>query len=213
MERISLGSDQYPENLQKIDRPPRAIYILGELRRTDVDAIAVVGSRSVSREGEEKAYEYAHFLASQGFTIVSGLARGVDTTAHEAALAAGGRTLAVLGSSLDIIYPSENKKLAERIIKQGALVSEFPPQTRPESQNFLQRNRLVAGLSKVILIIEGDRRSGTLNTASHAANQNKDVLVIPGSPATDYLIENGATAVNSPQEMLAHLWEVIGSIN
>ena len=208
--RIFLGHRDYPKNLGEIDQPPQFLYVLGELKEKDFKAIAIVGSRHMSQRGEEMAFQYAYFFASFGFTIVSGLARGIDTVAHKAALAAeGGRTIAVLGNGLNTIYPPENNKLAQHIISRGALISEFSPRALPDKQNFLLRNRIVSGLSRAVLVIEGDRRSGTLNTASHAANQNRDVYAIPGSSATDYLIENGAIVVNSPEEMLAHFsWQL-----
>ncbi len=181
------------------------LYIKGSFLPNDKKAVAIVGSRVASKKGKDIAYKYAYDLAGKGVTIVSGMARGIDSIAHKAALDAGGRTIAVLGSGFNFIYPPENKNLAQKIIKSGALVSEFPPKTPPHPKNFLSRNRIVTGLSKAVLIIEGAKRSGTLSTASWAADQAKEVFVIPGSPATDYLIESGASISKSPQDIINYL--------
>lgn len=179
--------------------------IKGKILPRDKFAVAIVGSRTPSQKGLKTAYDFAFFLAGNGVTIVSGLARGIDSMAHKGALAAGGRTVAVLGSGLDIIYPFENKSLALEVSKNGALVSEFPKGTKPFPKNFLQRNRLIAKLSKAVLVVEGKKRSGTLSTASWAGDLGREVFAIPGSEATDYLIENGATIANSPKEVLDYL--------
>lgn len=178
------------------------LYVLGEILDSDARAIAVVGSRKVSTRGKRLTKSFVKSLVKAGFTIVSGLARGVDAIAHAAALEFGGRTIAVLGSGIDIIYPPENKSLAEKIVKNGALVSGFAKGTPPHAKNFLARNKIVAGLSKAVLVIEGARRSGTLSTASWAANAGIDVYAIPGSEATDWLIEEGAIKVITPQDLL-----------
>jgi DNA processing protein len=176
-------------------------FIDGEILKSDAQAIAVVGSRKMSPRGERLTRKFVTALVKAGLTIVSGLARGVDTIAHETALQAGGRTIAVLGSGLDIIYPPENKYLAENIIAHGALVSPFPYGAKPRPKNFLARNRIIAELSLAVLVIEGARRSGTLSTASWAANLGLDVYAIPGSEATDWLIDQGAISVKYPYEI------------
>ncbi len=181
------------------------LYILGELKESDKRAVAVVGSREMSQRGKKLTEEFVKELVKNKITIVSGLARGIDTVAHQTALDCGGRTIAVLGSGLDIVYPPENKKLAEEISKHGAVVSGFPYGTPPTGENFLARNQLMVKLSQAVLVIEGKRRSGTISTANHAANEGVEVFVIAGSEATDYLIENGATAVNNPVELLKFL--------
>lgn len=181
------------------------LYILGELKIEDKRAVAVVGSREMTERGKKLTEEFVKELVKNKITIVSGLARGIDTVAHESALKYGGRTIAVIGSGLDIIYPSENKNLAKRITKNGAVVSGFDYGTQPLAKNFLARNQLIVKLSQAVLVIEGKRRSGTISTANHAANEGVEVFAIPGSEATDYLIENGAAAVQSPSEIVDYL--------
>ncbi len=178
------------------------LFVWGEIKKSDSRAVAVVGSRRMSPRGERLTKIFVKALVKAGFTIISGLARGIDTAAHRAAVDEGGRTIAVLGSGIDIIYPPENKSLAEEIAKHGAVVSGFPNGTKPLPQNFLARNRIVAGLSKAVLVIEGARRSGTLSTASWAAGAGLDVFVIPGSGASDWLIEQGATPMTKPEDLL-----------
>lgn len=181
------------------------IYILGELKDTDKRAVAVVGSREMTARGRKLTEDFVKELVAANITIVSGLARGIDTIAHESALKHGGRTIAVIGSGLDIIYPPENKKLAEEISKNGAVVSGFPEGTEPLPKNFLARNQLIVKLSQAVLVIEGKRRSGTISTANHAANEDTEVFAIAGSEATDYLIENGATTIDDPKDIVAYL--------
>lgn len=181
------------------------LYVLGEIKNLDKRAVAVVGSREMTERGRKLAEDFAKELVKEKITIISGLARGIDTVAHETALKYGGRTIAVIGSGLDIIYPPENKDLAEKISQNGAVVSGFEYGTKPLPQNFLARNQLIVKLSKAVLVIEGKRRSGTISTANHAANEGVEVFAIAGSEATDYLIDNGATAVQSPNEIVDYL--------
>lgn len=185
------------------------LYILGEIKDIDKRAVAVVGSREMSERGRKLTEEFVKELVKSKVTIVSGLARGVDTVAHKTALGYGGRTIAVLGSGIDIIYPPENKNLAEQISKNGAVVSGFPFGTKPFPQNFLARNQLIVKLSLAVLVVEGKKRSGTISTANHAGNEAIEVFAIPGSEATEYLIENGATIANSPQDVLRYLDQVL----
>lgn len=187
--------------MKKLDK----LFIQGKILKSDARAIAVVGSREITQRGFKLTKIFVSALSKSGFTIVSGLARGVDTVAHKTALVAGGRTIAVLGSGLDIIYPPENKELAQEIVGHGALVSPFPFGTKPYPKNFLARNRIVANFSLAVLVIEGARRSGTLSTASWAANQGIDVFAIPGSEATDWLIDQGAISVTKPKDILDSL--------
>ncbi|MFI5240898.1 MAG: DNA-processing protein DprA [Microgenomates group bacterium] len=179
--------------------------VLGKILPKDSYSIAIVGSRMATPRGKELAFNFSYVLAKKGVTIISGLARGIDTAAHKGAISAGGRTIAVMGSGIDVIYPPENKVLVSEIVKNGALVSEFPNGTKPLPGNFLQRNRLIAKLSKAVLVIEGMRRSGTLSTASWAGDLAKEVFAIPGSEATDWLINNGATVAMDPQSILDYL--------
>ena len=181
------------------------IYVLGKLLNKDKRAVAVVGSRMMTERGRKLTEDFVAELVKNKITIVSGLARGIDTVAHKAALRCGGRTIAVLGSGLDIIYPPENDLLSKEIIRNGALVSGFPYTTKPEGKNFLARNQLIVKLSQAVLVIEGRKRSGTISTANHAGNEGVEVFAIAGSEATDYLIENGATAVQKAKEIVDYL--------
>ena len=181
------------------------LYVLGEIKNADKRAVAVVGSRDMTERGRKLTEDFVKELVKEKITIVSGLACGIDTVAHETALKHGGRTIAVIGSGLDIIYPAENKDLAEKISQNGAVVSGFEYGTKPLPQYFLARNQLIVKLSLAVLVIEGKRRSGTISTANHAGNEGVEVFAVAGSEATDYLIENGATAILSPKEIVDYL--------
>ncbi len=178
------------------------LYVKGKILKSDAKAIAVVGSRLASPRGEALTKKFVKEFVKEGYTIVSGLARGIDTVAHKTALYEGGRTIAVLGSGIDVIYPPENKYLSEEIIKHGALLSPYSSNTKPFPKNFLARNRIIVMLSKAVLVIEGKKRSGTLSTASWAANEGIDVFAVPGSEATDFLIGEGAYSVTKPSDLL-----------
>lgn len=209
--KVKLTDPSYPENLKQIIGAPKSLYIKGTIKPKDKLAVAVIGSRRMTEYGKEMAWKFGYALAKKKVTIVSGLAYGIDSVAHKAALAAGGRTIAVLGSGLDIIYPKENKKLALEIVKDGALISEFPPGTEPRGEHFLIRNRIISGLSLAVLVVEGARKSGTLSTAAHAANQGREVFAVPGpvssplSEAPIFLIEQGAGVAKRPQDVLDYL--------
>jgi DNA processing protein len=207
-----LADDSYPENLKKTDNPPFVLFVKGKIKTSDKKALAVVGSRRMSNYGLKVTQKLVTDLVKRKITIVSGLARGVDTIAHQTALKAGGRTIAVLGSGLENIYPLENKSLAEEIIKShGAVVSEFPPEQPPAAGNFPARNRIIAGLSLGTLVIEGAARSGSLITARWAAEQGREVFAVPGpidavgSQAPLFLIKQGAKAVESVEDILEEL--------
>lgn len=208
---ITPKSKKYPENLKNISGAPERLYFKGNFATKDKKAVAIVGSRKMTDYGRKTAWYFTRILAKAGVTIVSGLARGIDAVAHRAALVAGGRTIAVLGSGIDIIYPPENRSLAVKIAKNGAVVTEFPPGTRPLAKNFLVRNRIISGLSLGVLVVEGARRSGTLSISNWAANQNRDVFAIPGrldSPMSylpNFLISQGAIAVQKPEDILEYL--------
>jgi len=181
------------------------LFIKGRLLEKDKNAIAVVGSRRPTENGEKAAYEFSYYLAAKGITIISGMARGIDTVSHKAALEAGGRTIAVLGSGVDVVYPPENRPLYEDIIKNGAVVSPFPWGTKPFPKNFLARNKIIAELSRAVLVIEGARISGTLSIANWAGRMNREVFALPGSELADYLTGEGATVANSPMQILEYL--------
>ncbi|MCX6724559.1 MAG: DNA-processing protein DprA, partial [Candidatus Shapirobacteria bacterium] len=177
----TLVDKNYPENLKKIDNPPYVLFVKGKIKPQDELALAVVGTRKMTAYGREVTESLTQQLVNFGLTIVSGLARGVDTTAHQTVLQNGGRTIAVLACGLDIIYPPENKKLAEEIANgHGVLVSEFPPGHQAVPGNFPARNRIISGLSLGTLVIEGAQDSGALITARHAADQGREVFAVPG---------------------------------
>jgi DNA processing protein len=208
---ITLDDPTYPRLLRETDGAPPLLYIKGELIPDDEWAVAIVGTRRCGHYGKEAARHFASGLAEQGITIVSGLAYGIDTIAHQAALDAGGRTLAVQGCSLDMIYPPSNTKLAKAIVAHGALLSEHPLGTRPDARHFPARNRIVSGLALSVLVIEAPRDSGALITARMAAEQGRDVFAVPGnifspgSAGVNYLIQNGAKLVTSVADILEEL--------
>jgi DNA processing protein len=183
IDSLTLLDDAYPAALREIADPPPVLFVRGRLTEADRLAVALVGTRRATPYGRAVAETLAADLASAGVTIVSGLARGVDTFAHRAALRAGGRTVAVLGSGLDQVYPAENTLLARRIAEPdaGALVAEFPPGVPPDAVNFPRRNRIIAGLARAAVIVEADLRSGALITAEFALEQGREVLAVPGS--------------------------------
>jgi DNA processing protein len=201
----------YPARLKEIDQPPPVIYLRGTLLPDDAWAVAIVGTRRVTSYGRQVADDLAGFLAQNGVSVVSGLARGVDAVAHEAALKAGGRTIAVLGCGVDRIYPPEHARLAERLAAQGALMSDYAPGTPPDGVNFPPRNRIISGLSLATVVIEAGETSGALITATFAAEQGREVFAVPGnitapqSKGTNRLIQDGARPLLKPQEILEAL--------
>ncbi|HEY65103.1 MAG TPA: DNA-protecting protein DprA [Caldilineae bacterium] len=205
---LTWESPDYPRNLRHIYDPPPVLYVQGELLPEDEWAVAVVGTRRASAYGREAARKLAGDLARHRVTVVSGLARGIDAVAHRAALEAGGRTIAVLGSGLDVIYPPEHRQLAQQIAEAGALISEYPLGTQPESSNFPPRNRIISGLSKGVVIVEAGVRSGALITADFAAEQGREVFAVPGSifqrgsVGTNRLIQDGAHPALSATDIL-----------
>ncbi|UCD27733.1 MAG: DNA-processing protein DprA, partial [Planctomycetota bacterium] len=178
--------DQYPEPLRHIPDPPICLYVRGRIESADTVAIALVGARRCTIYGREQAYRFGYQLATHGLTIISGLARGIDSESHKGALTANGRTLAVLGNGLADIYPPEHLELAERIVENGALLSELPMTTSPQAKNFLPRNRLIAGLSLGVLVVEAARRSGSLTTARLAGEYNREIFALPGRIDSEY---------------------------
>lgn len=208
---ITCNDSSYPARLKEIYDYPPVLYIRGNLTTADEWALAVVGTRRVSVYGRQVAEELASDLVRNKITIVSGLARGVDSIAHRAALQAGGRTIAVFGCGLDIIYPAEHAALAKQIIEQGALISEHPPGIKPKAENFPRRNRIMSGISLGVLVIEAGEISGALNTANHALEQNREVFAVPGSiyspnsRGTNRLIQEGARLVTKCSDILEEL--------
>jgi DNA processing protein len=177
---ISYWDEEYPELLKKIYFPPILIYIIGTLKDLE-NTIAIVGTRNPTNYGKIQAERFAFDLAQSGITIVSGLARGIDSISHQAALKANGKTIAIIGSGLDVIYPPENKKLFYEIAETGLIISEYPLGTKPDAQNFPRRNRIISGISKGTLIIETQMNGGAMQTAAYALDQNREVFAIPGN--------------------------------
>jgi len=208
---ITQDDKDYPENLKNIPDPPIVLYVKGELKEEDKFSIAIVGSRRASFYGLSSAEKFACDLSDKGFTIVSGMARGIDTSAHKGALKAGGRTIAVMGSGFRHIYPPENKALAQKIAQNGAVISEFPIDTEPLPQNFPRRNRVISGLGLGVLVVEAARNSGALITVDFALEQGKDVFALPGkvdSPTsfgTNGLIKQGAKLVSCADDIIEEL--------
>jgi len=212
IEFVVRDDKNYPENLKDLDNAPMVLYIRGKLKAEDTNAVAVVGSRKMTSYGREVTEKFSSELANFGITIVSGLARGIDTAAHKGALSVGGRTIAVLGCGLDSVYPPENTQLASEIIeKESAVVSEYPLGHPALPINFASRNRIVSGLSKAVLVVEGAEKSGTLLTASSAADQGRTVFAVPGqitsplSAAPLFLLKNGAKIATEPSDILEEL--------
>jgi len=208
---INLQDKRYPPVLKQIYDPPPVLYIKGNLSRRDNLAISIVGTRRCSLYGQEQASRLAHFLGSAGFTIISGMARGIDTAAHQGALAAKGRTIAVQGCGLANIFPPENKRLFQLIAESGACISELPLEYEPLSENFPPRNRIIAGLSLGTIIIEAPLRSGALITARAALENNREVMAVPGkidsplSRGAHQLIKQGAKLVESIEDVMEAL--------
>lgn len=208
---VTIGDSTYPRLLSQIPSPPPVLYVRGMLLPEDALAIAIVGTRRSTSYGREVTGRIATGLAEAGVTVVSGLARGIDAAAHHAALKAGGRTIAVLGSGVDIIYPSEHRSLAEDIIENGALVSDYPPGRKPDAPNFPARNRIISGLSLAVVVVEAPNRSGALITVDFAADQGREVFVVPGSVLSENsagchrLLRDGARPVMSADDILEDL--------
>jgi DNA processing protein len=208
---ITYQDELYPAKLMNIyDRPP-FLYVRGNLNKDDIN-IAVVGSRLASTYGKYTTEKISRELALKGLTIVSGMARGIDSVAHRGALTARGRTIAVLGSGLDVIYPPENKKLFTDIIQNGAVISEFPPGTPPRSANFPTRNRIISGMSYGVVIVEAGEKSGSLITARLALEQGREVFAVPGSidsagsRGTNKLIKQGAKLIENTDDILEEIF-------
>ncbi len=211
IEIITYEDDDYPQALKYIHAPPAILYVKGEFDFQDQKVVGIVGTRKFTSYGKRATIKIAGTLAGFGFTIVSGMARGIDTFAHRATLDSGGKTVAVLGSGLDVIYPRQNINLAREIIREGALISEFPPGTPPAAGNFPRRNRIISGLSYGLVVVEAAERSGALITADYALEQGKDVFAVPGNIDSPYsrgcnkLIKEGAVMVESPLDIVQEM--------
>jgi DNA processing protein len=209
--QIPLGDTAYPANLREIHAPPARLYVRGTLAEDDALAVAIVGSRAATSYGVAVAERLASDLAARGVTVVSGLARGIDSAAHRGALRAGGRTIAVLGSGVDVIYPPENRRLAGDVEASGALVSQFEPGTPPLAGYFPARNRVIAGLSLAVLVVEAAEKSGSLITAGLAAEMGREVLAVPGpltspqSVGAHRLIQDGAALIQGWEDVVGQL--------
>jgi DNA processing protein len=208
---LTWEDEGYPTRLRDVDNAPPVLYLRGTITPDDDWAVAIVGTRRATSYGRQVTEGIARELAHNSVTVVSGMARGIDGVAHRAALDAGGRTLAVLGSGVDRIYPPEHRRLAEEIVAQGALVSDYPPGTPPEGRNFPPRNRIIAGLSLATVVVEAGRRSGALITSDFALEQGREVFAVPGnvmapqSRGPNRLIQQGAHPLLDPKEILETL--------
>ncbi len=208
---VTLKDDDYPKRLKDIYDPPALLYLRGELRTEDELAVAIVGSRKTSVYGREVTERIGGDLARHGVTVVSGMARGIDSVAHKGALRGGGRTIAVLGCGVDVIYPSENRNLFHQIIDQGAVLSEFRMGSPPEAGHFPRRNRIISGLSIGVVIVQASAESGSLITAGYALEQGREVFAVPGnigaegSRGTNQLIKEGAKLVESSEDILEEI--------
>jgi DNA processing protein len=206
---ISITDKEYPQILKEIYDAPISLYIRGNKNILNDDALAIIGCRECTSYGRNITKQLAYDIAKNKINIVSGLAKGIDAIAHKGAILSGGKTIAVLGNGLDIIYPSENIPLAKEIIKTGgAIISEYPLGTKPEKQNFPERNRIVSGMSKGVVVVEAKEKSGTLITVDFALEQGRDVFVVPGninqenSIGTNELIKQGAKLITSYKDVI-----------
>lgn len=206
---ISIEDNEYPKILKSIYDPPLCIYIIGNKKILNDNSIAIIGCRQCSQYGKNVAKELAYNIAKEKINIISGLAKGIDGIAHLGAVLAGGKTIAVLGNGLDAIYPTENIPLAKQILKTGgAIISEYPLGEKPQKKNFPERNRIVSGMSRGIIVVEAKEKSGTLITVDFALEQGRDVFVVPGninqdtSKGTNELIKQGAKLITSYKDVL-----------
>lgn len=209
---LTLANEAYPAYLREIDGPPPVLYMVGSLEDIDRWAVAVVGTRRVTPYGRQVTQELVNGLVHSGVTIISGLARGIDAIAHKTALEMGGRTVAVLGSGPDIVYPPEHRDLARQIVRgRGAVISEYPLGTEPEAKNFPPRNRIISGLALGVIVVEAGERSGATITARYALDHGREVFAVPGninslaSRGTNRLIQQGAKLITSADDVLEEL--------
>lgn len=211
MDCIHLGTAEYPRLLSEIADPPTCLWTRGDRTVLCATAVAVIGARAASPEGLTAASEIAFDLARAGIVVVSGLARGIDSAAHRGALDGGGKTIAVLGTGIDRVYPAEHGPLTEQIASSGLLVTEFQPGTLPQDWHFPRRNRIISGLSRAIVVVEAMEKSGSLITARLAADQGRDVMAVPGTfvggrnRGANALLKDGAKLVESAVDILQEL--------
>ncbi len=208
---ITFWDDEYPKLLKKIYDPPVLLYVKGQPLKREMDCISVVGTRNITAYGKGITTSVVATMVSSGLIVVSGLARGVDSVAHRKTVNDGGKTVAVLGNGIDFVYPTENTKLAEQIMENGTVISEFSIGTQPNAINFPQRNRIISGLSHGTIVIEAGNRSGAILTALNAVDQNREVFAAPGrltdkmSVGCNRLIRNGAIPVESGDQIMEHI--------
>jgi DNA processing protein len=208
---VTLGDGKYPQLLREVPAPPSVIYYKGTLLDDDLKAVGMVGTRRCTAYGRQIAATMAEEFAHAGVTVVSGLALGIDGQAHRGALAGGGRTIAVLGSGVDQIYPSSHRDLARQIAENGAVLSDYPPGTKPDARNFPPRNRIIAGLSKGVVVVEAPKRSGALITVDFAADYGREVFCVPGNVQSELsagchaVIRDGGRLVTSAADVLDDL--------
>ncbi len=212
---LTIDDERYPRQLQNLYNPPIVLYTFGDLECIDANiSITVVGSRKATREGLDIAKAISQNLAACGVTIISGLARGIDTNAHIGALEAGGKTVAVLGCGINVVFPKENRRLMEQIYKNGCIITEFPPNSEPLAWHFPLRNRIVAALSRGTIVVEAGERSGSLITASLALNLGKDVFAVPGPGSKENcgcnaLVRDGAKPITNALEVLEEYADIL----
>ena len=212
---VTEEHSSYPRMLREIHDPPGVLFMLGDLREEDAIAVAIVGTRHATQYGEQQAERLAGGLARAGIMVISGLARGIDAAAHRGAIAAGGRTIAVLGSGVLNVYPPEHAELSQQVIRHGALISEAPPHMQPLSGMFPQRNRVITGMSLGVIVVEAAERSGALVSAKHAMEQGREVFAVPGrvdsrtSRGCHHLIRDGAKLVESVDDVLEELGPLV----
>lgn len=208
---VAFTDRSYPESLRHIHDAPTLLYVKGEIKENDKYAVAMVGSRSSSEYGMRVSEKISYGLASSGLTVVSGMARGIDSASHRGALKAKGRTIAVLGSGIDVIYPPENRGLMEKISSSGAVISEFPLGTTPDRNNFPRRNRIISAMSLGVIVVEAAVDSGSLITVGYALEQGKEVFAVPGnitsagSKGTNDLIKKGAKLIENARDVIDEL--------
>ena len=211
IEFYSYWHPRYPRLLREISDPPLGIYVRGELPDDDIDTVGIIGARKCSRYGATVAYEIAKDLGKTNVVVVSGMARGIDSEGHKGIMDGGGKTIAVLGCGVDVCYPPENRDLMARIIENGAVISEYPPGTPAIPGHFPSRNRIIAGLSEMVVVVEAGKKSGTLITADLALDYGRDVFVVPGnvtsalSKGTNELIKQGCPIITEGQDILIAL--------